>query len=424
MLSRLSLYGIATFGPISLAVTQFLLSLQMLRLLAQDAFGAFSFLLVASQFLMGVSNALFCAPVGVLMASSEKDKRENMIHALFATNLAFSILTFLFIGGLALTAGSTWVEAAIFGAYSGTTMLRWFGRAHAYAVGVPLRSMSSDISAAAVLAVAMIAIAVTRQSSASLAYLALLASALGGALALGKAYLREQFRRPSLADYARYQEIWRLHSGWSLLGVVTTEATGNAHSYIVTLVSGGAAFATIAASALITRPLTVIVNALTEFERPRFARFLGSGRHDEVLHSNFLFRLVLLASWLSVAIGAAVLLTLAPRLIFPSKYDLGELYQGSALWMTVMIPRMIRAPESALLQAAGVFRWLAYASIISACVTLIAVPLFLFQRGPIWSIFGILLGEVVFTLAVLRETNRWKVQQRELAASSTTGASS
>lgn len=416
MISQLASYGIAALGPISLAVTQFLLSLQMLRLLAPDVFGSFSFLLVVSQFLMGVSSALFCAPVGVLMASSERVARDNMVRALFATNLLFSIVTFLAIAGLALKVGSSGIEAASFGAYSAATMLRWFGRAHAYAVGTPLRSMASDVSAAATLAAAMIAIAVGGQSSASLAYFALLASGMAGVLALGRDFLRKQFMLPALADYARYREVWRLHSGWSLLGVVTTETTGNAHSYIVTLVSGGAAFAAIAASALITRPLTVIVNALTEFERPRFAQFIGAGHHDQVSRANVLFRLVLSASWLFVALAATALLRYAPRLVFPAKYDLGVIDQGSVLWMAVMIPRMIRAPESAALQAAGAFRWLAYASVISSCVTLVAVPILLVQGGPIRSILGILAGEMVFTFAVLREAKRWRAKKWRHAA--------
>lgn len=409
-LGQLSRYGIAAFGPIALAATQFLLSLQMLRLLTPADFGTFSFLLVVSQLAMGLSNALFCAPIAVLILRGEEAQRRNMARSLFAMNLVFTAATFATIGGIALAIGSSMLEAAVFASFSAATMLRWFGRAYSYAVCRPLRATASDIVSGAALAIAMLAIWVAGRADSVSGYLALLLSGSLGMLPLGRDYLRQQFCWPARAELSRYSGIWREHSGWSLLGVVTTEATGNAHAYVVTLVSGAGAFAAIAASALLTRPLTVVMNALTEFERPRIARFINERQSEEAERAVTFFRYILVAAWLLVVMAAVLLLFYAPWLVFPREYDLSYLSQGVALWMLIVGVRMLRAPDSALLQSAGKFRLLAHASIVSAAVSMIAVPTLLFTGGPLWSVVGILLGEIAFALALWRGRRGWREQ--------------
>ena len=49
--------------------------------------------------------------------------------------------------------------------------------------------------------------------------------------------------------------------------MLTTEATANAHVYIVTLIYGPLGFAPIAATALFIRPVGVAMNTLTDYER-------------------------------------------------------------------------------------------------------------------------------------------------------------
>ena len=180
-------------------------------------------------------------------------------------------------------------------------------------------------------------------------------------------------------------------SSWSLTEVVTTEATVNAHAYLVTFFFGPAAFAPVAASALIIRPIGVVMNAVTDFERPDLARQIDDSRLGGVMRSIRAFRVVLIAAWVATAIAAAGLMTYAPGLIFPSHYHSAYLAIGAALWMAVAGIRLLRTPEGTLLQAAGAFRSLAYASIGSSVVSVAPSPFFsprADQCGRSWEYFS------------------------------------
>ena len=78
-----------------------------------------------------------------------------------------------------------------------------------------------------------------------------------------------------------------------------------------------------------------------------------------------------------------------------------------ALWLSVAAVRASRIPASIFLQAAGSFQTLAHASIYSAVVSITLVLILLFVAGPMWSIFGILAGEVIFAAAIIRRKRRW-----------------
>jgi hypothetical protein len=184
---------------------------------------------------------------------------------------------------------------------------------------------------------------------------------------------------------------------------------------------GSGAFAGIAASALIIRPLTVAANALTEFERPKMAISIADGQIDTTVASIRLFRLVLIVGWIATAAIAAVVLSYDPRLIFPQEYSLSFFVTGAVLWTIVSGMRFFRSPEIALLQAAGAFRPLALASVTASVVSIIGVIGFLAACGPLWSIAGVLLGETVFAGRTFKQARDWLTASRDKA---TIGATS
>lgn len=401
-------YGLATLGPVSTAAAQFLLSLQLLHVLTPEAFGSFSFLLLTSQFSFGIWSALFCAPLPIVLSGGEPGSRQRTARCLFSTSLALSIVAFFAFWTIGAGLGTEGHGALLFAAYAALFLLRWFARAYAYFVGGLMRPMMSDIAYSAILLVGMVLIHLLETRNTDLPYAILLAGAVVGLLPFGRDYLARQFVHVSPRDLPAYSGIWRHHSGWSLTGVVTTEATANAHAYIVTLIVGPAAFAVVAASGLLIRPVTVAMNALTEFERPRMARQIAQSQFDLAGHGVRLFRYVLIAGWLVSSLGAVGLFIVAPRLLFPGSYALSDIILGSALWMAVALVRLLRTPDSVLLQAAGMFRPLAFASIWSAGVSVAAVAVMLLAGGPIWSIAGILIGEAVFAVFIWRAAWRWR----------------
>jgi O-antigen/teichoic acid export membrane protein len=200
-----------------------------------------------------------------------------------------------------------------------------------------------------------------------------------------------------------------------VLGVLTTEATANSHVYIVTALFGPAAFAPVAASALMLRPINVAMNALTEFERAQMAREVGGGRLDLAMAAVRFFRMAMIGAWIVTVGAVAVLLRVSPHDVFPSRYPLEFLVIGAALWMLVAGVRLLRAPESTLLQAAGQFRNLALASVISSVFSVAAVLILLFTAGVLWSICGILVGETMYCLWIHRECRRWLRREAQAA---------
>jgi O-antigen/teichoic acid export membrane protein len=400
-------YALAMIGPVGSAAAQFALSLVLLKLVDSAAFGRFSFLMIASQLSWGVWSALFCAPLPILLATRQGEARDAVRRCLLTASLAGSILAFAIFVGIVLALGEGWPAALLFAGYAAVSLLRWFARSLAYAAATPLRTAASDIAYSIVVLAGTLLLWLDRTATMPLAGAVLLTGAAVGMLPFGRTYLRQQFGRLSAHDAARYGAIWREHSGWSLFGVVTTEATANAHAYLVTLILGPTQFAPVAASAIMIRPINVAMNALTEFERAQMARHIGARRIDLARHAVRFFRVMLLLAWIATGVAIVAILRLKPHLIFPARYDLDFLLAGTALWMAVSLIRLLRTPESALLQAAGAFRPLALASAWSAAVSIVAVLALLLAGGALWSIAGIGIGEILFAVAIWRRTRDW-----------------
>lgn len=196
-------------------------------------------------------------------------------------------------------------------------------------------------------------------------------------------------------------------SRWALLGVITTEATANAHVYIITLLQGPAAFAPIAASALLMRPVNVAQNALSDFERPQMAGLIVSGRQRDIRRSLTAFLLALGAIWLGTVATAALVFALDPHLLFPKAYDMRFLAIAAGLWAAVAALRLVQIPESTMLQAAGAFRPLALASLWSAIGSVAGVLVLVLLVGPLWSIAGIVAGAAIYWRWTHRYAATW-----------------
>jgi O-antigen/teichoic acid export membrane protein len=189
--------------------------------------------------------------------------------------------------------------------------------------------------------------------------------------------------------------------------VTTTEGTANAHAYLVTLFGGGAAFAPLAATALLVRPISLVANALTELERPRLARLLAGRPADGAVRGTIrLFRGALLGTWLGSLLLAVAVLLWAPHWLFPPEYSIGTLWTGVLLWLSVALIQVIRTPEGVTLQAAGRFRILAMASVVSCGFSLALVGVLVAQQAYVWSLLGVVAGEIVIAVIVWTTVTR------------------
>lgn len=401
-------YALATIGPVGTAGSQFLLSLQTLHMLDAKSFGSFSFLLVLAAFSCSIWSALFCAPLPILTTTGTEENRTKMLRCLFSTNGVGAIVAGLVFFGLALSLGVAKLPAVIFAAYATVQLLRWFARQHAYLTNNLQRTVASDVLYSAVLLTGIVSIHFQPSGSLEMPVSALLAAAAASLLPFGVKYFSLQFLQFSPRDLLDYVIIWRRYSSWSLVGVATTEATANAHAYLVTSFMGPSAFAPLSASALLIRPVAVVMTALSDFERPQMAQLIRKRDIAAAGRSLTIFRLALIATWLGTGVVALVLMTYNPNLLFPAHYSTIELEKGAAIWMAIAFVRLLRTPESALLQSAGQFRPLALASIFSSVVSVAMVGALLMYGGPLLSLAGVLFGEATYALWIFRQAHIWR----------------
>ncbi|HEX7857260.1 MAG TPA: hypothetical protein VF503_26560 [Sphingobium sp.] len=401
-------YGMAFAGPAATAGANFLLSLVLLRVMTADVFGHFSFLLVLSQFSIGIWSALFSAALPVIMADPDAEAGRWRLATLFAANIASMALAVPLFIALAWGLGLSAQVAILFSLFAGLLLLRQFARTHAYAAGRAMRVMLSDVCYCVVVLLGLPVLLLGRYAPGPMAAGLLTVAALLALLVFGRSYLAPQFAPFPNHFLDRYRDIWKQHSGWSILGVLTTEMTMNAHAYIVTFFAGPSAFAVLAASSLLTRPVSVVTAALGEYERAQMATLIARREAAGLLRSLWRFRLAMIAVWLGTAAVLVVVLYAVPHIVFPRKYALETLITGSVLWMIVALVRVMRAPESAMLQGAGEFRPLAYASVWSAIFSVVGVAFALAVADPVWSISGVMAGELVYGLCLWPKARAWR----------------
>ena len=95
---------------------------------------------------------------------------------------------------------------------------------------------------------------------------------------------------------------------------------------------------------------------------------------------------------MALAAGAA---DLVPALLLKKGYALHDVILVTAISAAIMVVRNFRTPLAVLLQAAGEFKALAGIGTKSCAVSVLATLALLLAFGPIASLGGILLGELV-----------------------------
>lgn len=382
-------------GPAGMAAAQFAATMALWGRVSAAEFGLFSFASVLLQLSFGVANALVVTPLS-LGGDDPAAHRHRCLSAhglhLLAAGAALA--------AVAIVAGVPG-DAPAFAAMAVAANLRWGARGLALADEQVRRSATSDAIFAAALAVGLGLLLVTgRLDSAALAWTMAAANLLALAVG-GSTFLRVQWaaiRAPDLLGYR--QHVWPRQAGWALGGVATTELASNAQTYAVTGLYGAAAFAPLALGALFCRPLTVFLSALTQVDRPIFARLRASG---ETTRAATLLRAALAAAgvtWTGNAALALLVVTLAAGPITARGYDLVQLRWVVVAWFAVMLLRALRNPFATAVQASGAFRALAACSAVAGVVSTLGAGS-LALVGPLWSLGGTLIGEAVLLAGVV-----------------------
>ena len=398
-------FGLASLSSAIVSVSHLLIQLFSIHHLETAAIGTLAFLLVIIQFGYGLSNALVSTPY-TIMVNQGDDADARSFDFFFPVNLMLAASQGLICAAIAWATASP-SAALLFGLAGMLSLIRWFGRSNAYAHHTPARAARSDLAyAGTILAGLLIAMRTGADMSAIGGML--VAASLIGLLPFGLVYLRRHFAMAPGHALGAYRPVWKEQSAWTLVGVLSTEATSNSHSYIVTLLAGPTAFAPIAVGMLFFRPVNVCITALTQLERPRLTRAVARGDHGAAIRSERVFMAALVLLWLATCAVAAIALYAFPGLILKPTLDHRLVMIAVGLCALLSLVQCVQTPMSVMTQARKAFRPLAAQSMRSCGVGLIAVTLIVLGTAPVFSIGGVVLSQLVMTFGIWRLDRRWR----------------
>ncbi|MGD0191195.1 MAG: hypothetical protein ABSD74_10680 [Rhizomicrobium sp.] len=400
-------YGLSSFGPLSISAAHFLASVTFLRALPRGEFGLLSFLLVIVPFGLSISGALVGASVSRIATMTGETLEEHLATHL-KVSLLYSALAGTTVAGLIRLNHGNDVVSASLGLYAGLMALRWFGRNVCYALGSQVRVALSDLAYSVTLTAGVFVLLLLHRLDLDHACMAFFVAAVFGLGALGRDLVRKLVLPPAFGSFSAFACIWRDLARWSVLGVFLTELTANAHAYLVTFIFGPSSFALLAVGALLMRPAVLVLSALPDLERPEMARRIAAGDRKGAFRCVKEFRTAAGAVWLATLLLAGAILMWFPDMILRHGYDTGQVCIVLLIWGAITLVRVARTPESVLLQAAGEFRKLAGAGAWSSGVSLIATLALALSVGPIASLGGVLVGELVMTGRIFSLSGRWR----------------
>jgi hypothetical protein len=396
-------YGASAAGPVAVSGAHFLASLIFLRNLPADQFGLFSFVMVVVSFGMGLNASLITVPLTRHLVTGTGDTRPVCFQMNWLVCIAFAALLFA-----ALWFGHTPLkDSGLLALFAGVFCFRWFARCTAYIDGRMAAAIQSDLAYSLVLVGGLALRALTHQVSFIHGSEMLLSAALMALLPFGSGFFRTQIAAIT-GDPRRYWPIFHDLSRWSLIGVALTEVTVNAHAYLVTFISGAGSFALLALGMLLMRPASLMQSALPDLERPAMSRAIAAGDMAALSRIQRHFTWGLIAAWLVNVLLCVALLAFFPLLVLKKGYALHDVILVAILSSVIMAIRAWRTPLAVLLQAAGQFRELAGIGILSGALSVFATLALLLIWGPIASLGGILLGELVILARVIQMARGWK----------------
>jgi len=404
-------YAASASGPVAISGAHFTASLIFLHNLPAHEFGLFSFVMVVVAFGMSLNVALISVPLTRNLAVGESATAPICFQMNWLVCAVFAGLMFAAL----LISGAPLQEAVLLGLFAGSFTFRWFARCFAFVDGRMSAAIRSDLTYALLLVGSLGLLAVMHAVTFTAGSVMLLLSALAALLPFGPRFFRTQLAALA-GNPLRYWPIFRDVTRWSLLGVVMTELTVNAHAYLVTFISGPGAFAILALGMLLMRPASLLQSALPDLERPAMARAIAAKDIVALSRTERHFTFGLMAAWVANILLCVALLVFFPALVVKPSYGLENVVIVAAVCGLIMAIRALRTPPAVLLQAAGHFKELAAIGSSSAVISLAATLALLLAFGPIESLGGIVLGELVIVARCYRDSRRYKLSQRETLA--------
>jgi O-antigen/teichoic acid export membrane protein len=194
-------------------------------------------------------------------------------------------------------------------------------------------------------------------------------------------------------------EIWstlsqlNLGGRWAALSSCLYSLRGNAHTLIVAVAIGPGAVAAVNAARLFVTPATLLIPAISNHALPQLARTAAQSERE--VFTKVWLQTVAGLLFIAIAYGF-VLIAVWP---IASQRFLPEEYLGAGplviLWWLYACMLCIRSGLEWGNQALGAFAKMSQVNIVGALVALAAVSVLTSTLGPIGSIVGLIIAEIV-----------------------------
>ena len=409
VLRSVTRYGLSVTGPIAVSAAHFVASLIFLRLLQAREFGQFSFLLIVVPFCLSAAGALLGAPASMTRGKDEATARTE-ISTLQKTSLVVAGVAGRAVAALMFSTHAGAAEAVLFGLYGAGATLRAFARSVSNIHARLLQVAASDLVYAVLLVAGLVALIVFGRLTMLNAAAVLVLATAASFLPFGWDHWRDLIRSTATQSFGRYRPMWQDVTRWSLLGVVLTELTANAHAYFVTFISGPKVFGLLALGALFMRPASLVLGALPDIDQPLMTRRIAEGDFRGALRVVKEFRTAAGAVLAATIALSAALMYWFPHLFLKKGYNETDVLIVLALWIAITAVRVLRTPEAVLMQATGNYSALARVSGWSSATSLVVTLVLLLAVGPVASLGGVLAGEIAIMLALFPMTRAWRRQ--------------
>ncbi len=379
-------------GAAGTSAANFFISFLLFASVDAKTFGVFSFSQVLTALGLGISNALFGTPLNYEINQKQAESTQILFgysKACFFITLVTSVLLFFSINGIGCDpyTGFLLSISAFF------IWIRWYLRTIAYIRMAEKISVLSDLLMTSASFVGSFFLSFRQNVNLENFSLVLIISGVISLLPFYHEIFPLFVKGVIKGRVAFFVNGFRTKGRHTLVGVVTTEMTANVHAYVVTFLLGPAAFAPLAATLLVFRPIPMTILSLTQSERPRLARFLVENANDDLLHTLETFR-KLVFSVLVLNILIAICTVLFFNSFFADKgYSNSQIVFPLILWGVIMSFRCIRGPESAFLQAAGLFKDLSHVTLWTSLLSIPVVIALTIMFGATESLLGVLVAE-------------------------------
>ena len=402
-------YGLSTTGPVAVSAAHFIASLIFLRLLQPAEFGQFSFLLIVVPFCLGATGALLGAPAALTRGKDEATERAEIV-TLQKASLVASGLAGLVVAVLMYCAHADAATAVAFGLYGMFATLRGFARSLFNIHARLMRVAGSDIVYATTLVIGLAGLVLFHRLTMLNAACVFSFSTIASFVPFGWSHLKDLIRSARTKTLGLYLPMWQNVTRWSLLGVMLTELTINAHAYFVTFLCGPKAFGLLALGSLLMRPASLVLSALPDIDQPLMTRRIAQRDVRGALRVVKEFRTAAGAVLAATVVLSIALMVWFPQLLLKKGYDQTDVLIVLAIWIAITALRVVRTPEAVLVQATGNYPALARVSAWSCATSLLVTFALLCAWGPIVSLGGILAGEIAIALALFPMTRAWRRQ--------------